>query len=197
MTTERGQASLDDLLTYEEPKPTSHRERPSRWLIKNALLAAAFALVGYALLRLAGLAVPYPLLFASFLTLQLLRRVLQGVRAKPVPDTLRKPMAPPASGAGGWGERDGLELALTSWDTRLAWLHLRTDPRQFIRSVQPRLVQIIDERLRLRHGFTVGSDPARAQAMLSEALWVFVSRPVTRNPTPREFAALVKQVEEL
>src|SRR5581483_1145789 len=195
--TERRQASLDDLLAYEEPKPTSHRERPTRWLLKAGLLAAGFALVTYGILRLAGLRTPYLLLFAAYLTLQLLRRVLQDVRAKPVPGSLRKPLPPSTTGEGGWGERDGLELALTGWDTRLAWLHSRSDPRQFIRSVQPRLVQIIDERLRLRHGVTLGGDPARAQELLSEALWVFVSRPVTRNPTPREFAALVKQVEEL
>ncbi|HKS98549.1 MAG TPA: hypothetical protein VJT31_03380 [Rugosimonospora sp.] len=193
----RPQASLDDLLTYEEPKPTSHRERPTRWLLRSVLVAAAGALVGYAILRLSGLYVPYLLLFAALFTVLLLRRVLRGVPVRPVPESLRQPPATPVAGEGGWGDRDGLQLAVTAWDARLSWLHSRTDPRQFIRSVQPRLVQIMDERLRLRHGVTIEGDPQRARELLGEQLWLFVTRPVTKNPTPREFAALVKHVEEM
>jgi hypothetical protein len=195
--------SLDDLLDYEEepaPKPASHREAPSRWLIKAVLLSVAGGLAGYGLLRFGGVDVPYPLLVTLLFTLLLLRRVLGDLHVAPVPDTLRKP--PSASGdgrdgGGGWSERDGLRLAVTGWSTRLAWLHSRTDPRQFVRSVQPRLVQIIDERLRLRHGVTLSADPDRARELLGEPLWTFVSTPVARNPSPRELGALVKHMEDL
>jgi hypothetical protein len=193
---------LDDLLGYEEeppPKPASHRERPSRWLVRAVLLAAVGALVGYGLLRLAGVGVPYPLLLTGLFTLQLLRRVLRDLHVAPVPESLRRPPGLPSDGdgGGGWGERDGLRLAVTGWSTRLAWLHARSDPRQFIRSVQPRLVQVIDERLRLKHGVTLSGDPRRARELLGETLWVFVNEPVPKNPTPRELAGLVKLMEDL
>jgi hypothetical protein len=194
--------TLDDLLTYEEeepPKPTSHRERPSRWLLKMTLLAAGAALLVYLLLRLFGLDVPYLLIFCLLLTLILVRRVMRDLQTAPVPGTLRRAptAAPDGDGDGGWGERDGLELATTRWHTRLSWLHTRRDPRQFARTVQPHLVQIIEERLRLRHGVSVSADPIRARALLGDPLWTFVSQPVAKNPSPRELAALVKTVEDL
>jgi hypothetical protein len=192
---------LDDLLHYDEPeapRPTSHRERPSRWLALAVLLAAVVALIVYGVLRVFGLDLPYLLLFALLLTVQVVRRVLRDLAAVRVPAGLRRPLPGPAAAAeGGWGGRDGLNLAVSAWQSRLAWLHSRADPRQFVRTVQPRLVQIIDERLRRRHGFTAASDPRRARAVLGEPLWRFVTEPVTRNPTPRELAALVKHVEEL
>jgi hypothetical protein len=194
---------IDDLLEYEEepaPKPTSHREPPSRWLIKAVLLSLAGGLIGYGLLRFAGADVPYPFLVALAFTLLALRRVLRELAVVPVPETLRKQPPPPSeggAGGGGWDERDGLRLAVTGWATRLAWLHSRTDPRQFVRNVQPRLVQIIDERLRLRHGITLDADPERARELLGGPLWTFVSSPVPKNPTPRELATLVKHMEEL
>jgi hypothetical protein len=194
--------SLDDLLRYEDeppPKPTSHRERPSRWLAKTVLFAVAGGLVAYLLLRLVGVVVPYPLLAGVFLALQVLRRVLRDLGTVDVPDTLRRHPAPADNGGarGGWGERDGLDLAVTGWDTRLSWLRSRDDSRQFIRTVQPRMVQIIEERLRLRHGLTLAGDPQRARELLGDPLWTFVSQPVSKNPSPRELAALVKQVEDL
>jgi hypothetical protein len=194
--------SLDDLLTYEEPpppKPTSHRERPSRWLLKAVLLAAGGGLIGYGVLRLSGVAVPYPLIVAVLLALQLLVRAVRDLHVAPVPNTLRRhqPVTDQTADAGGWEEQDGLRLAVTGWATRLAWLHSRSDPRQFIRSVQPRLVQIIEERLRLRHGVTLERDPDRCRELLGEPLWTLVTQPVPRNPSPRELNALVKQMEGL
>jgi hypothetical protein len=196
-------SSIDELLGYEEepePKPTSHRERPSRWLIKSVLLSVIGGAVEYGLLRVGGAEIAYPFLVALTFTLVVVRRVVRDVAVAPVPETLRKPPPAPSAGGdggGGWGERDGLRLAVTGWGTRLAWLHSRSDPRQFIRNVQPRLVQIVDERLRLRHGITLTGDPARARELLGEPLWAFVSTPVRKNPTPRELAALVNHMEDI
>lgn len=201
MTSSRPVTSLDDLLGYEEEKPTSHRLRPTRSLLRTLLLAAIGAFAGYGLLRLLGFVAPIPLLFGVLLTLLLVRQVLRELRVAPVPETLRhRPSQRPVLDPPDTGDdvlRDGLELASNAWYTRLAWLHGRRDPRQFVRSVQPRLVALIDERLRLRHGVTLASDPQRARQLLGEALWTFVSEPVSRNPSPRELAALVRQVEEL
>ncbi len=197
-------STLDDLLKYEDeppPKPTSHRERPSRWLVKALLIAAIGTAAGYGVLRLAGVAVPPPFIFALLMALLLLRRVLRDTEVARIPETLRKPPGPQRSAAedeeGGWDGRDGLELASATWYTRLSWLHSRTDPRQFVRTIQPRMVQLIDERLRLRHGVTLSGEPARARELLGEPLCTFVSQPVPKNPSPRELAALVKHVEDL
>lgn len=190
-------SSLDELLQYEQPKPASHRQRSSRWLLTSALWAVIGALFVYGLLRIAGIRVPYVLIFAVLLTARLLRRVLRDIGVAPVPGTLRRTPARPQHSSGGWREQDGLALAVTSWQTRLEWLHSRDDPRQFIRTMQPRLVALIDERLRLRHGVTIAGDPERARELLGEPLWTFASQPVPKNPSPRELAALVAQMEEL
>ena len=138
-------SSLDELLQYEQPKPASHRQRSSRWLLTSALWAVIGALFVYGLLRIAGIRVPYVLIFAVLLTARLLRRVLRDIGVAPVPGTLRRTPARPQYSSGGWREQDGLALAVTSWQTRLEWLHSRDDPRQFIRTMQPRLVALIDE----------------------------------------------------
>ena len=41
-----------------------------------------------------------------------------------------------------------MQLAVARWDTRLAWVRMQHDPHQFARTVQPRLIQLVDERLR-------------------------------------------------
>jgi hypothetical protein len=55
----------------------------------------------------------------------------------------------------------------------------------------------VQERLRLRHGITVDSDPARARQLLGEPLWALVTKRARRCPNRRELVALVKQMEEL
>lgn len=193
----RRMSSLDELLQYEQPKPVSHRQRSSRWLLKTALWSAIGALFGYGVLYAFTVRVPYALIFALLLSARVLRRVLRDLDVAPVPDTLRRAPARPQRSSSNWGEQDGLARAIAGWQTRLEWLHSRDDPRQFIRTVQPRLVKLIDERLRLRHGVTIAGDPQRASELLGEPLWTFVSQPVAKNPSPRALAALVAQMEEL
>ena len=93
--------------------------------------------------------------------------------------------------------RDGLVTATTRWDNRLSWVRLQNDKGQFARSVQPRLIELVDERLRVRHGVVRVADPVRARALLGEQLWAFVTTPVPKNPTPRELAGLITLMEAL
>ncbi|GAA5195335.1 hypothetical protein GCM10023322_61830 [Rugosimonospora acidiphila] len=189
---------LEDVFRYEEDEPGSHRQRPGRyryrWLVRPVLLSVAGAIGGGLLLRLAGLAVPYPLIFMVLLTLQLLRRVLAWIEPGRVPESLLRRPPPPVDHLSG---EDGLRVVTDRWETLLSWVRLQRDPVQFVRMMQPRLVQLVDERLRLRHGVSRQSDPTRARELLGESLWTFMTTPVSQNPSARELAALISQMEAI
>jgi hypothetical protein len=194
--------SLDDLLSYDEPEP----DRPGRsgsdalwwWLFKAALGCAAVALPIVGAFRLATFAVPYPLVFMVLFCGWTLYSLLRWIGVPPLPATVLRPSADLVSAdqAPGAGQ-DGLYLATARWDTRLAWVRLQNDRGQFARTVQPKLVGIIDERLRQRHGVLRSADPARARALLGEPLWTLVTVPATNNLSPRELAGLIALMEAL
>jgi hypothetical protein len=135
------------------------------------------------------------LIFTMLLAAQLLYRALRWVDPQPVPPGLRLPVRADEDNEG--RPADGLQLAVTRWDTRLSWVRLQNDPHQFARTVQPRLIQLIDERLRLRHGIVRSADPARARAILGDPLWTFMTTPVRAQVTPADLAALIRQMEEI
>jgi hypothetical protein len=191
--------TLDDLLRYEDDEPTPHRQDkpPSRyrWLIRPVVISLIGALTGGFILRLLAVAVPYTLLFMILLAVQLLHRSLRWVDAKPIPQGLRGPILSPEDAES--PPADGMQLAVARWDTRLSWVRMQHDPQQFARTVQPRLVQLVDERLRLRHGVARSADPARARAVLGDPLWTFMTTPVSTDVRPADLAALIRQMEEL
>ena len=196
--------TLDDLFEHAAEEEPEHEERPARdtvwwWLAKAVLWSVVLALPFWAFFRLAGLDVPYALLAMVLFVGRTLRALLRWVDPRPLPRTLVRPSAELVSTdqieASG---RDGLVLATARWDNRLSWVRLRnTDRNQFSRTVQPRLVEIIDERLRLGHGIVRAADPGAARAVLGEPLWQFVTAPVPKNLTPRELAGLISLMEAL
>jgi hypothetical protein len=192
--------TLDDLLGYDEPEP----ELPSRagadatwwWLLKTVLLAAVVAAPVWGIFRMLGIDVPYPLLFMIGVAGRALRTLLRYVAPRPLPLTLVRPSVELVSEDQAAGAaQDGLYLATSRWDTRLSWV--RGDKGHFSRVVQPKLIEIIDERLWLRHSVSRQSDPARAHALLGEQLWAFVTQPLPKNPSPREVAGLIALMEAL
>lgn len=195
--------SLDDLLGYEEREPEP--EAPVRsgsdatwwWVVKNALLAVAVAAPVWGILRLLGIDVPYPLLVMIVLVGRTLRALLSWIGAGPIPLTLIRPSVELISEdqAGGTAQ-DGLYLATARWDDRLCWVK-RGDSGQFARDVQPKLVEIIEERLWLRHGVTPAADPDGARTLLGDQLWGFVTQPVSRKMTPRDVAGLIALMEAI
>ena len=191
--------SLDDLLRYEEEEPTPHRadRQPSRyrWLVRPLVISVVGAVVGWVLLGASGIAAPPALLFMILLVVQLLRRVTRWIDARPIPRGLREPVLD--GGDDPMSPQDGMQLAVQRWDTRLSWVRVQHDPHQFARTVQPRLVQLVDERLRLRHGIIRSADPARARAVLGDPLWTFMTSPVQTNVTPADLARLIRQMEEI
>jgi hypothetical protein len=198
VTQPRDTTSLQELLRHEEePLPEERRSRSTAWwAVKSMLYAAALAGLIELILRLTGVAVPYLLAFAALLALFVLRRLVRLV-GTPAPARAamvhRRPVAD--DGSYHWAAADGLRSAVGRWETRLEWGH--DSAERFARSVQPRLAEIADERLRMRHGINRTADPAAARAVLGEPLWTFLTTPVTRPPSPREVAAVLARMEKL
>jgi hypothetical protein len=189
-------ATLDDLLRAGEEPPRRRRAAPTGWdwLVRRALFALWTAAAGYLVLHQAGYTVPYPLLACGVFALSALRRALSTVAAPSLP-ALTAPPRPHGPAAPPEDVADGLFLAMSRWDTRLGWSE--RDPARFASTVQPRLADVVDELLRLRHGFSRSGDPARARALLGEPLWSLLHQPVGRTPAPHELAAIVERMEAL
>ncbi|MGI5212162.1 hypothetical protein [Plantactinospora sp. CA-290183] len=190
-------ASIDDLLRHdEEPAgPVRRRGALRRWLpaVFGAAALAAAVVLG---LRMVGVGVSAPAVFAGFLALILLRRVTARL-APPPPVRIRLPGGTRDSDEAdyNWAARDALGSAVNRWETKLAWS--QGEPERFARGVLPMLGDLADERLRQRHGITRASDPARARKLLGEPLWALLAAPPKRTPAPRDLAALVAPLEKL
>jgi len=195
-------SSLDDLMDVGEqepaPEPTRRFDRGWGWLVRVVLVAAGGAVaINFLLSIAANRAVPYVLIGIGLVAIQVLFAVLAWVRSTGLPDTLRYGLIS-TNRAGQAGSRDGLATATARWGRELSWFGLQGgDGEQFARTLQPRLARLAEERLRLRHGITVRSDPARARQLLGEQLWSLVTSRATRCPSGRELAALVKQMEAI
>jgi len=190
--------TIDELLRADEEPPRVRRlKSPAASLLSNLL----FSLVGsgmiYLVARTGGFGIPYPLIFAMLFTGALLRRALVMVDPKPLPEAAEGtlPAAAEDPELAAMDRLDGLYAAMTRWDTRLEWTE--RDPGRFARVVRARLADVADERLRQRHGITRTGDPEQARALMGDLLWAFLHVPITRNPTPREMAAIVAEVEQL
>jgi hypothetical protein len=187
--------SLDQLLAGSEPRAPERGRGPSPWL-RDPLVAAAAAGAIYAVLRVLGFVLPYPVLACAALAVLLLRRVLAAVR---VGDP------PPALHSAAWGVTDdadgrhptvdGVLRAVQRWEARFSWTD--RDHVRWATAVRPRLTELVDERLRQRHGVTLRGDPARARALIGDQLWMFLHAPVNRPPTPRDVAAILAEMERI
>jgi hypothetical protein len=189
--------SIDDLLRHdEEPPPTQEREISGLgWWVRTAFVAAGLAAVAVFGLRLFGYGLSIPLAFATFMALLVLRRAVALVAPPAIKVYASRP-AGEEDGNYNWAAAgDGLSAAVRRWENRLAWAD--REPDRFVRSPQPKLAQIVDERLRQRHGFTATSDPKRARALLGDPLWTLLTKPPKRTPHPRDLTAIVSHLEKL
>jgi hypothetical protein len=195
-------ARLDDLLSSDDAPPAPPEPREPGWVpvaLRTVLLAAGLAgalwLVAYAV----GLLPPYPLLFAVVLAGVVLRRAARAVAEPetPRPATLVRP--PLGSGYGPtteWhGSGDGLLSAVRRWDRRLERAGNR--PEDFGETLAAPLGDLVDERLRQRHGCTRESDPERARSLLGDEAWDVLHGPWRRVPSPAAVVAVVRRMENL
>jgi len=81
------------------------------------------------------------------------------------------------------------------WEDRLAWS--LDDPDRFALTIQTRLRELVGERLRLRHGVDLATDPARAAPLLDPVLLAFVTNPPTRAPSAHVVDDIVRRIEEI
>ncbi|MGC4809282.1 hypothetical protein ACLQ29_01965 [Micromonospora sp. DT228] len=190
--------SIDDLLgSEEEAAPRGPQEPRSRVgpVVRALAWAAAVVAVLLVGLRAVGLQVSLPVLVAGVLAVLAVRRVT-ALLAPPPPS--------PAGGRGGtgeedgsynWGARDALRTAINRWEWPLDWSTTR--PERFTGVVLPRIAELADERMRLKHGVTRESDPARARVLLGDRLWTFLETPPRRTPSPRDLAVIVAELEKI
>jgi hypothetical protein len=190
------QVSLNDLLDFDETGGPDAPPRPRRWWVADLVLSALVAVGAYVVIRTTGFETPLPVLFAIVFTMLLLRRALRSVPASPPPPAARSDLwGVTDDGAGANQPADGVVRAVQRWESRFGWTE--RDPARYKSAVQPRLYELVDERLRQRHGITLRSDPERARALIGEQLWSFLHTRVARTPTVREMAAVVDEMEKI
>ncbi|MFI6779800.1 hypothetical protein [Micromonospora sp. NPDC050276] len=190
--------SIDDLLAFEEePAPAGPQARPSRSgpVLRSLAWAAALVAVLLVGLRAVGLKVSLPVLIAGVLAVLAVRRVTALLAPPPPPPGGARVGTGEEDGSYNWAARDALRSAINRWEWPLDWSS--TSPERFTGTVLPRIGELADERMRLKHGVTRESDPARARALLGERLWTFLETPPRRTPSPRDLAVIVAELEQI
>jgi hypothetical protein len=180
----------------EEPVETAGKPRSrALWLIRNLLLVAVATVVTVAVLRSLGIGMSIPLVVAAFIALRLLMLAVAEVAPPPLPKRRAGRSTANPGGTYQWAGTDSLHSAVRHWEQRLDWS--QSDPRAFSRNVSPVLAELADERLRLRYGITLASDPGRARELLGEPVWQMLAAPGRRPPKARDLAAYVETLERL
>ncbi|WP_410809776.1 hypothetical protein [Micromonospora sp. 067-2] len=193
-----GSTSIDDLLAFdEEPAPSGPRPRRggAGLVLRSLAIAAALVAVLVAVLRAVGLKVSLPVLIAGVLAVLVVRRVTALLAPPPPPRSGGRVARGEEDGSYNWGARDALRTAINRWELPLDWS--TTHPERFSRVILPRIAELADERMRLEHGVTRESDPARARVLLGDRLWTFLESPPRRPPSPRDLAVIVAELEKV
>jgi hypothetical protein len=198
---------LDELLDVAPAPKEKAPIRPfgPRWWLRRAIAALIVSAGVFVVLYVIRVGLPFLLIVATVLAIMVVHGALVLVHDDPLPPAvtgrglevtvddqfhgplrgLRHSVAP----------TDGVRYAINRWDDRLSWGE--RDGARFAAIVLPRLADLIDERLRQRHGFTAKADPEQARALLGDDVWKFMTEPGTRAAAPRDVASIIAVVEGL
>jgi hypothetical protein len=185
---------LDDLLTYDDHarRPRRRSSGVVRKVLTPVIVAVTISVVAHLVLVGTRVGVSFALVFATVTALVALRYTLRALDIQKLPQTLLasapvRHMVQPKT--------DGMSEAARSWNNRLEFAH--DDSGRLDRLIRPAFVDIINERIRLGHGITRGSDPELFRQLVGPELWKFMTMPVPRRFSPHMIATLVAQMEEL
>jgi hypothetical protein len=198
---------LDELFDVAPAPKEKQPSRPfgGRWWLRRAIAALIVSGGIFVVLYVIRVGLPFLLIVATVLTIMVVHGALVLVQDSPLPpevtgkgaevtvdDNLHGPLEGLRHSV---APTDGARYAINRWDDRLSWGE--RDGSRFATIVLPRLADLIDERLRQRHGFTAKADPERARAVLGESVWRFMTEPGTRAASPRDVASIIAMVEGL
>jgi hypothetical protein len=185
---------MSDRRTAELLRASPGRRTSRGVIARDGLLLGAGSLVTVVVLHWAGLGVsPLSVVF-SFVAVRLLAYAV--TRAVPVrPGAGGRPTDPEREYDYRFDEGDLLRSAVRRWEQRLE--RSDEDPDRFARVVRPVMTEMVDERLRAHHGFTLGSDPDRARELLAPELWQLLSDPLTPGPRMQDWPAYVEALQRL
>ena len=198
---------LDELFDVAPAPKEKAPVRPfgGRWWLRRAIAALIVSAGVFVVFYVVRVGVPFPLIVATVLAIMVVHGALVLVQDNPLPaevtgrgaevtvdDHLHGPLTGLRNSV---APTDGVRYAINRWDDRLSWGE--RDGARFAAIVLPRLADLIDERLRQRHGFTAKSDPEQARAILGEDVWRFMTQPGTRAAAPRDVASIIAVVEGL
>jgi hypothetical protein len=159
-------------------------------LIVRGILACAFqtAVLGFTLLALGGLVGRS---FSQWGTFSL--SALIAITAQ-VCGQLREPAQ--RSEAQSWGPLVDRPFArLATIRERLGWGLKNVE--YYHRSLQPMLLEVLDDKLRRTHGLDLHRDPAAARGMTGEPVWQLVTEEVSVTPTMADIDLVLRTVEAL
>jgi hypothetical protein len=164
------------------------------WLVRQLALASATGLVVsailYVILATGQLHAPYWqlwLVITGLVLVQWTGRRLREPRSAP-------PAAPdPALAAADSAARPYAQV--DRWERRLSVTS--EDPEWYARVVRDRLVTLVAERLRQRHGVRMTTEPDRARVILGDELYEFLTAPVSQPPGPAGLSRLITRTEEI
>ncbi|WP_433210735.1 hypothetical protein ACQP00_48755 [Dactylosporangium sp. CS-047395] len=197
----------------QPPRPSRRPSRPFdwRWWVRRLFVAFALTTVGFGILYFVGYIVSYPLILLTIVAVQVMREMLVQVRSDELPATVTgrglEPAVRPDERPGGdvaptrrmlrdsIPPRDGILLAVAKWDDRFVWGE--RDPNRFAAVVVPRFTDLVDARLRQRHGITLAGQPDQARKLVGEELWQLLHYTPSRVPSPQDIASIVAKVEAL
>jgi hypothetical protein len=171
----------------------------ARWLLGRSFFSVALGTVIYGVLWVVRIGVPYSLIVGAIFVVTVLRRALRRADIRPLPGSVTgrgQRLRPDPWTGEPVDDRtpDGAQVAIGRWESRLS---RRGASAQVTEQLRSRLYELVDERLRLRHGLTMTTDPNRARQLIGETLWTMIHQPPRHGFTPEDLSVLVDQMEAL